>query len=78
MDEKGENPNFCNCTNSANVLDVERSNVAIERSHVQVQTRLRQRAAASNVRTLPMNVRTFEFRFVWAKAQGHQTFERAF
>lgn len=54
--KKGKNPNFYNCMNSANVLDIERSNVALDRSNVRVQTRLRQRAVASNVRTLSMNV----------------------
>ena len=58
--EKGKNPNFCECTNSANVLDVERSNVALEcsleRSNVRVQASMGQRAEALNVRTCLMNV----------------------
>ena len=59
--KKGKNPIFCECTNSANVLDVERSNIALEHSNVRVQTRLRQKGAeASNVRTCLMNVRTFD------------------
>ena len=65
--KKGKNPNFCECTNSANVLDVERSNVALERSNValersnvRVQDRLGQRAEATNIRTLLSYVRMFE------------------
>ena len=32
MDEKEKNPNFYNCTNSANVLDIERCSGTIERA----------------------------------------------
>lgn len=61
MNEKGKNPNFRECTITTNVLDVKRSNIAIERSNVRVQARLSQRAEASNVRTCLMNLRTFDF-----------------
>ena len=59
--EKGGKHQFPQlCTNPANELDVERSNVALKRSNVRIHVRLGQKAETSNVRTLSLNVWMFE------------------
>ena len=59
MNEKGKNPNSREYTNSTNVLDVERSNVALERSNIRVHSPLSQKPEVLNVRTLLSYVRMF-------------------
>ena len=73
--KKGKNPNLCDCTNSANELNVKHSNVAIECSNVRVQARLGQRAEASNIQTCLVNFWSFDFSRSWAKDPRPWTFE---